>query len=381
MTSHDSLYLLRHVVTTPRIMYTLWNSPCTDSNELLRYNETILSTLSSTMNIELTESGWRQPVLPVRWDGLGIRPNPPHQLAPSAYMASATGAASLLLTTSILPHRLHSVLDKSITLTTMATKSQRLWDDPCCKAALVHLTNTAPDVISRARLYASLHETSGAWHHALPITSIGHRLSNDAIRIAVCLRLGLNQCQPHTCHCGTLVDATGTHGLACKKSAGHHPCHNQLNDVIWRALNRAQIPSISEPGGLSTVSRSDGKRPDGVTMIPWSRGRCLTWVVTSPDTLAPTNITRASGSGRSKKDRQVLSNCIRFETLGAWGEQATEFIWELGRRLTLVSGDGRETFYLRQRLSIAIQRGNAIEAWGHCITFHWHPIYRYNYQL
>jgi len=51
---------------------------------------------------------------------------------------------------------------------------------------------------------------------------------------------------------------------------------------------------------------------------------------------------------------------LAFETFGAWGEQATEFAGELGRRLTLVSGDGRETFYLRQRLSIAKQRGNAI---------------------
>jgi len=42
----------------------------------------------------------------------------------------------------------------------------------------------------------------------------------------------------------------------------------------------------------------------------------------------------------------------------------TEFVTELGRRLTLVSGDGRETFYLRQRLSIAIQRGNAIACLG-----------------
>jgi len=70
MPSHDSLYLLRHVVTTPRIMYTLRTSPCTDSNELLKYDETIQSTLSSKVNIELTESGWRQAVLPVRWCGL-----------------------------------------------------------------------------------------------------------------------------------------------------------------------------------------------------------------------------------------------------------------------------------------------------------------------
>lgn len=34
----------------------------------------------------------------------------------------------------------------------------------------------------------------------------------------------------------------------------------------------ARIPSILEPAGLS---RSDGKRPDGVTIAPWKSGRPL----------------------------------------------------------------------------------------------------------
>jgi len=132
---------------------------------------------------------------------------------------------------------------------------------------------------------------------------------------------------------------------------------------------------MKEPGGLS---RSDGKRPDGVTMIPWSRGRCLTWDVTAPDTLAPTNITgsaRAVGSAAGVAETQKITKYqeiaikhtfvpLAFETLGAWGEHAINFTAELGRRLSLVSGDVRETFFLRQRLSIAIQRGNAIACLG-----------------
>ena len=35
---------------------------------------------------------------------------------------------------------------------------------------------------------------------------------------------------------------------------------------------------------------------------------------------------------------------------------------ELGRRMTAATGDSRETSFLRQRLSVAIQRGNAIAA-------------------
>ena len=55
---------------------------------------------------------------------------------------------------------------------------------------------------------------------------------------------------------------------------------------------------------------------------------------------------------------------LAFETLGAWGEQAKGFVSELGRRISAITGDVRETDYLRQRLSIAIQRGNALSIRG-----------------
>ena len=32
--------------------------------------------------------------------------------------------------------------------------------------------------------------------------------------------------------------------------------------------------------------RSDGKRPDGATLIPWEGGRCLAWNANVTDTLA-----------------------------------------------------------------------------------------------
>ena len=36
-----------------------------------------------------------------------------------------------------------------------------------------------------------------------------------------------------------------------------------------------QIPVVKGPVGLSV----DGKRPDGATLIPWSRGKPLAWDV------------------------------------------------------------------------------------------------------
>ena len=55
---------------------------------------------------------------------------------------------------------------------------------------------------------------------------------------------------------------------------------------------------------------------------------------------------------------------LAFETLGSWGEQAKSFTAELGKRVTAITGDVRETDFLQQRLSIAIQRGNAISIRG-----------------
>ena len=50
-----------------------------------------------------------------------------------------------------------------------------------------------------------------------------------------------------------------------------------MNDLIVRAFASAGIPVTKEPQGLS---RSDGKRPDGLTLIPWQAGGALTWDVT-----------------------------------------------------------------------------------------------------
>jgi len=39
---------------------------------------------------------------------------------------------------------------------------------------------------------------------------------------------------------------------------------------------------------------------------------------------------------------------------------AVELVQEIGRRITLVTEDSRDTVFLFQRLSIALQRGHAV---------------------
>ena len=116
----------------------------------------------------------------------------------------------------------------------------------------------------------------------MPYRSVGLRLDDDSMRIAVGLRLGTPLCGPHQfCNCGQDVDSTGRHGLSCKYSKGRSFRHAALNNIICRALSSANIPSQLEPPGLSRV---DGRRPDGVSIMPWSAGKPLVWDATCSDT-------------------------------------------------------------------------------------------------
>jgi len=386
MPAHDSLFLLRNVVTIARLVYTLRTAPCSGSPELVLYDDLLKTTLCAALNVELTEGGWLQASLPVRWGGLGVRSAA--LLAPSAYLASA--ASTLDKVISLLPIRLHAIADPSASVALRLwqaaagtsitppaaelSKLQRAWDEPCCRRIATALLDDASDSYDLARLRASQQETSGAWLHALPLSSVGLKMADDVVRVAVGVRLGLNLCEPHTCACGQDVDARGTHGLACKKSAGRHPRHALLNDVVWRAMQRAEVPSTKEPNNLCR----DGRRPDGVTLIPWARGRCMAWDVTVPDTLAPSHVqATAASAGAAASSSEALKSAkyadlaathtfipLAFETLGSWGEHARHFVAELGRRTSAVTGDIRESAFLRQRISVAIQRGNALACAG-----------------
>ena len=55
---------------------------------------------------------------------------------------------------------------------------------------------------------------------------------------------------------------------------------------------------------------------------------------------------------------------LGFETMGHWGSGAVEFIQELGAKLAAATGEPRSTAFLKQRLSTAIQRGNAAAVRG-----------------
>jgi len=124
----------------------------------------------------------------------------------------------------------------------------------------------APSKIVGSRQSTQAH--SGDWLSAVPITACRLRLSDEAVRVAVGLRLGIGLGQAHQCICGEAVDTRGSHAFSCRRSPGRTRRHYFINDLVWRAMIRVGIPSVKEPNGLT---RSDGKRPDGLISIPEGR--------------------------------------------------------------------------------------------------------------
>ena len=51
---------------------------------------------------------------------------------------------------------------------------------------------------------------------------------------------------------------------------------------------------------------------------------------------------------------------LAFENLGAMDSSASDFVSNVGRRIAAISGDTRETAFLFQRLSVVLQRYNAV---------------------
>ena len=114
--------------------------------------------------------------------------------------------------------------------------------------------------------------------------SFGLRLENEDIRVAVGLRLSVALCQAHQCPYGALVEVNGLHGLSYKLGPGKHSRNASINDIIYRSCCRAETPAFKEPTGLK---RTDGKRPDDSTLVPWSAGKRVIWDVTIVNTMAP----------------------------------------------------------------------------------------------
>ena len=378
---HQAFVLLKNSCAIPKLTYLLRSSPAYRQSELLRdFDLLVKDAVSSITNVDFSAEGWTQASLPVRSGGLGIRKTV--DIALPCYISSAFSVhpiveASLSSVHDLAPFEVSSEVElwelgsQGLAAPVGDSRSsQRAWDAPRAERIQESLLEDA-DQFSRARLLASAKPESGSWVSAIPVPSLGTQLSPEELRIAIALRTGSKVSGRHLCKCGFYTDEFGFHLLSCRFSEGRHPRHTAMNDIIWRALRATGLIAIQEPVG---INRGDGKRPDGITVGPFSQGKLLVWDATCSNTFAESSVNESAvEAGRSALKAEISKRAkypdmvrnymfepIAIETSGVYGPSTKIIIQEIGKRISQKSGDKRETMWLKQRLSIAIQRGNAL---------------------
>ena len=294
--AHYGFFMLKNCFSLPKLLYFLRTSTCFNHPALLeKYDKTVRDGLSKVCNVNFDDISSTQLALPAEMGGLGV--SSASLLALPAFLASAFGASDFL--TMIFSEPFEDVsftkaLEKWLSLTNEQESpldgTQKNWTQPV-------YVKTAQDLISRmddkrSKVFNAHQGKFGSqWLNVVPCKNLGLKLDDQQLRISIGLRLGANICVAHTCHCGIRVERDGLNGLSCTKSAGRFSRHATLNSLIKQTLGSLDLPSMLEPRGLY---RTDGKRPDGVTMIPWEMGKQLVWDVTVVDALAPSRLNQGS---------------------------------------------------------------------------------------
>ena len=305
-----ALFLIKNSLHMPRLLYVLRTSPCFKLCEKLqRIDNYLRASLESICNVSLSESRDKQVFLPVKLGGMGI---PSAVLTTfSAILASAVGCEPFSQNLNL---NLGSDRDVESALTAWyelsgvnampvaKREAQKTWSTPVLDKLQIDIEQSLDQTQSK-RFSLTQGRYAGAWLNAIPMSPLGLKLTDGQLRCAVALRLGAKICAAHTCCSGQNVDEYGTHGLAGKRSAGRFARHAFFNDFIRRFLASVVVPSVLEPAGFS---RADGKRPDGVTAIPWQRGKPLVWDVTFVDSIAPSRTQQQGSFSPEAETRKTL---------------------------------------------------------------------------
>ena len=290
--AHYGFSMLKNCFSLPKLLYFLRTRTCFNHPALLeKYDKTVRDGLSKVGNVVFDKYSSTQLALPTSMGGLGV--SSALLLALSAFLASAFRANDFL--TMIFAETFEDVsftkaLEKWLSLANGQEKpldgTHKKWTQPV-------YVKTAQDLISRMddtrfKVFKAHQGKFGSqWLNVVPCKNLGLKLDNQQLRISIRLRLGANICVAHTCHCGKRVERDGSHGLSCTKSAGRLSLHATLNSLIKQTLGSLDLPSVLELRGLY---QTDGKRTDGVTMIPWEMGKQLVWDVTVVDSFAPSRL-------------------------------------------------------------------------------------------
>ena len=168
------------------------------------------SAISKITNSALSDIHYLQASMPIAHGGLGVR-----------RLSSLTIPALLALSCHCIPVPL-TFLDEYLSMWSLSPGpppdplpgKQSFWDRPGLLTDRALIESSLVEPSQRARFLAAQAPHSGDWLLALPIANCGLRLNDEAVRVAVGMRLGLSLHVPHNCYCGW--DLSG-----CPRSSHH----------------------------------------------------------------------------------------------------------------------------------------------------------------
>ena len=167
------------------------------SMSLQNFDNLLRDGVSSITNSSLSNTQRIQARSPSRNGGLGIRRGISLALSRTSKMCSSPHVDAFLIDTLLLPGWSELQLLVFPTLKKVMIKLNEFWDSITIMRDFNLVAKQALTVMDKARLLAVQSPHSSDWQHALSISSCGLRLDNEAVRVAVDLRLGLELRQPH----------------------------------------------------------------------------------------------------------------------------------------------------------------------------------------
>src|SRR6218665_964245 len=103
------------------------------------------------------------------------------------------------------------------------------------------------------------------------------------------------------------------------------------------------------------------QKPDLGRQDSWlTRWHHLTFLLQQPGPEQPPASRKTERSRNTAPSLTHIFVPVAIETLGPINDKGLEFIADLGRHLTQATGEPRESSFFFQRLSITIQRFNAV---------------------
>jgi hypothetical protein len=397
---HDSVmqyHLLRDCVGYPKFNFTLrTTNPSFITEEIQSFDHNIKTALSDLFgNYILSPADYTRVSLPIKLSGFGFVFASVE--APSAYLGSVSQSSELQC--NILSHLNEAATYKRLQQHKISHLYSRLCDNNAIQqppelrkflksdkpqnflSSLVTqarfnlLLNSTENNVEKRLIKACTLPSSGAWldHHS---SNNREYMSSMEWTIAAKFRLGAplfsHQVQCPHCVDGSL-DVFGRHASFCPGSNDCANRHNAIRECLISLALQAQLVVDKEPTHLLLDGSS--QRPADIFLPSHENGQPLAIDVSGVDLLDPHSggsndskelLATREASKHQKYDGQCATVGITFKTfifgsLGGFGEEATVFIKELGRRVARVNATlaSDEIAKIRRLLSHIIQQRQA----------------------